>query len=150
MAGAYESVLMGFDLFRGYTEHGARSILDAGRLLTLETGEVLFREGGQPDGVVLVLDGEMEVYVARDGREVILNRVGAGMMIGELAVLCEAPRAASVRAAEAATVLQWDSGQFRRLLLRDARLANAVFGAALKMVLEKQQALIEELVTQRH
>jgi CRP-like cAMP-binding protein len=149
MTEGYEAVLMGFPIFRGFTEHGARTVLESGEVVALESGAVLFEEGGQPDSVVLILEGGLEVYVTRDGRELQLSRSGPGAMIGELAVLCEVPRAASVKVDDGAVVLRWDAGQFRRLLLRDPRLSKAVFGAALKVVMEHQQALIEELAGAR-
>lgn len=145
MTEGYESTLMGFPLFEGYTEAGARSLIGQGEVVSMEDGQVLFEEGDDPDSVVLILDGHVEVYVERDGQERVFSRMGAGVMIGEMAVLCETPRAASVRVAGSATVLQWSSRGFRRLLLRDAMLARNVFRAALKTVMEHQQKLIDEL-----
>ncbi len=141
----YESVLMGFPLFSGFTSHGASLMIDAGEVQELGAGEILFEEGAEPNSLVLVLDGQVEIYVQRDGRDIVLSRIGAGALIGELAVLCESPRAASVRIPDGATVLRWEARQFRSMLLRDPRLAKAVFSAALQVLVEKQQALIEEL-----
>jgi CRP-like cAMP-binding protein len=149
MANEFATILKGFSIFEGFTEHGAQTVLESGEVVTLDSGTVLFEEGGAPDSVLLILEGDLEVYVTRDGRELQLSRAGPGAMIGELAVLCEVPRAASIRVGGGATVLRWDARQFRRLLLRDPRLSKAVFGAALKVVMEHQQALIDELAGAR-
>jgi CRP-like cAMP-binding protein len=145
MAESYEQILMASPLFSGFTEHGVRSVLDSGEVATCEPGAVLFEEGAAADAVLFLLDGEVEAFVERDGKEIVFSTMGAGSLIGELAVLCEAPRAATVRVVQQATVLQWNESGFRRLLLRIPQLARGVFSQALKVVLENQQALIEEL-----
>ncbi len=60
-----------------------------------ETGEVVFEEGDEADGLYAV--GAGQLVVERAGRE--LARLGAGEVVGELAVLDGAPRTATVRAA---------------------------------------------------
>lgn len=144
MSEQFVSLLLGLNLFEGFTEHGARSVLASGEVEQLSEGRVLFDEGTEADSVYLVLDGGIEAYVSRDGRELALGTFGPGALIGELAVLCEMPRAASTRVTEAATVLRWNAAAFRRLLLRDTRLARSVFSTALRVVMEKQQQLIEQ------
>ena len=60
-------------------------------------GEALFREGDLGQELVVVIEGSVRVvHVEPDGTERLLTRYGAGDHIGELAVLREAPRAATV------------------------------------------------------
>lgn len=58
-------------------------------------GDVVFAEGDEADGLYAV--GAGQLVVERGGRE--LARLGAGEVVGELAVLDGAPRTATVRAA---------------------------------------------------
>jgi CRP/FNR family cyclic AMP-dependent transcriptional regulator len=60
-----------------------------------ELGTILFMEGDEADGLYAV--GAGQLVVERGGRE--LARLGAGEVVGELAVLDGAPRTATVRAA---------------------------------------------------
>lgn len=145
MSEQFVSRLLSFPLFEGFTDHGARSVLASGEIEVLPQGGNLFEEGEQADVVYLVLDGAIEIFVTRDERARVLGRSGPGALVGELAVLCESPRAASARVAENATVLKWNARAFRRLLLRDAGLSRGVFRAALKVVMDKQESLIAEL-----
>lgn len=145
MTEAYESALMASPLFSSFTVDGARSILKSGEIVELTAGDILFEEGGPPDSVVFLLDGKVETFVVRDGVERVFGTLAPGALIGELAVLGEAPRAASVRVIDEATVLKWTDQGFRRLLLRIPQLSRSVFRQALKVVLEHQQKLIEEL-----
>lgn len=149
MAKGYVSILMESPLFGGFTETGAKTVLVSGEMVSLQAGEVLFDEGDAPDSVFFLMEGDVEAYVVREGVETIVGSMGAGALIGELAVLCEAPRAASARVLDGATLLKWDAGSFRRLLLRYPNLSRSVFREAMKVVLENQQALIDRLTQNR-
>lgn len=149
MANGYVAAILASPLFRGFTEAGAKTVLVTGEIIQPAAGEVLFEEGDAPGFVLLLLKGEVEAYVQRGGAETVVGSMGAGALIGELAVLCEAPRAASVRVIGGATVLKWGAGAFRNLLLRYPNLSRAVFSEAMKVVLENQQALIDKLAGNR-
>lgn len=75
----------------------------------------------------------------------ILSDVGPGTILGELSVLCGASRAASVRASEASTVLQWGALAFRNLLLRHPLLSERIFKESLRTLVEKERALLDSI-----
>ena len=59
--------------------------------------EALVREGDVGDELIVIVEGSVRVVRAEpDGTERLIRRYGAGDHIGELAVLREAPRAATV------------------------------------------------------
>jgi CRP/FNR family cyclic AMP-dependent transcriptional regulator len=60
-------------------------------------GSAVVREGDRTDFVYFVLTGNLKVMVSdEDGREVILTILGQGEMFGEMGVLDDSPRSASV------------------------------------------------------
>jgi CRP-like cAMP-binding protein len=65
----------------------------------LKDGDVLFRTGDPGNGMYLVRKGELEVFIEQGGKVVSLAKVGAGGMVGEMALFDQQPRSASVRAA---------------------------------------------------
>ncbi|KQT18880.1 cyclic nucleotide-binding protein [Methylobacterium sp. Leaf399] len=67
--------------------------------LTLPTGSVLFEEGEVGRAAYLVMDGEIEIFLRREGGEVRLATRGAGEIVGEMALLDAGPRSASARVA---------------------------------------------------
>jgi CRP/FNR family transcriptional regulator, cyclic AMP receptor protein len=62
-------------------------------------GQILFNEGDPSDGVFRLLSGSVEVVRGLDGDLILLGTVGAGQFIGEMGVVENRPRGATVRAA---------------------------------------------------
>lgn len=94
----------------------------------LKKGEILFDYGDPADSMVVALAGTLKVSVlSEQGREIVLDYVGGGGILGEIAVLDGGPRAASVTAIEPAEVLV-----FQRRHLLPALGANQK--AALRVV----------------
>lgn len=84
---------------------GREGVRAFARILELEIvpeGTTLIREGDEGDAAFLVGRGELEV---RRG-EVVLARLGAGSLFGEMALLSRSPRAASVVAVRPSIVLR--------------------------------------------
>ena len=142
----YAAMIIAFPVFSGFTLDGARMLLDCGEVKELSPGAVLIKEGDGSTFVLLVLSGKFEVFVKRHGRDLVLNEVGPGTILGELAVLCGIPRSASVRATEKSAVLQWNAAGFRNLLLRNTFLSERIFRESLRTLIEKEHSLIESLV----
>jgi len=147
MSASYESLIPTFPLFEGFTTHGAQRLIEHGEVKQLRAGAVLFDEGETASGVLLVLVGNLEVFVRRGDEDVILAGAVPGAIVGELAVLCGIPRAASVRAAADSAVLEWSAASFRRLLLSDVLLSQRIFGQALRTLIDKERSLIDSLTT---
>ena len=62
-------------------------------------GEVIFRQGDPGDLVYTIVQGEVEVIREdEDGAERLLARMGPGEYFGEMALISDAPRTATVRA----------------------------------------------------
>ncbi len=77
-------------------------ILHNGRILSLEAGEKLFQEGQREEGeMYLVLQGEAEISIPHPEdaeRKLVLAKAGPGDEIGEIALVCDMPHAATVSA----------------------------------------------------
>ena len=61
-------------------------------------GQILFREGDPSNGVFRLLAGTVEVVRELDGDLILLGTVSAGQFIGEMGVVENQPRSATVRA----------------------------------------------------
>lgn len=62
-------------------------------------GEVIFRQGDPGDFVYVITDGQVEIVREEPrGEEKVINRLGPGEYFGEMALISNAPRTATVRA----------------------------------------------------
>jgi NTE family protein len=66
--------------------------------LHVPAGEVLFRQGDTGDGLYLVASGRLRVTAEADGYARMLYDLGRGAIVGEMALLTNRPRAATVHA----------------------------------------------------
>lgn len=98
--------------------------MDTGALgRTYQNGEEIVRQGDSGDCMYVVQEGEVEVVVEQDGREVRLGVRRAGEFFGEMAIFEREVRMATVRALGSARVLSVDRKNFLRRIHEDPALA---------------------------
>ena len=114
--------------------------LDATALAAIETrlswvalagGATLFREGDHGDDVYIVVNGRLRVVTTDvDGRERVLEEIGRGAAVGELALLTGEPRAATVVAVRDSDLLRLSKAAFDELTVSEPRAMMQVARAA--------------------
>jgi signal transduction histidine kinase len=112
-------------LLADLSDNAVAELRDAGDELVLAPGQVLMREGDEPDGLYIVLDGELAVSRDVNGAEHLLGISRAGEPLGELSVVRARPRLATVRASTAARVLRIAPEDLDELL-RDAAVVRSL------------------------
>lgn len=82
-------------------ESDRRALMSLGRTRELAKGHVLFFEGDAGHDVHVLLDGQVKATItSRSGREVILDVIDAGSLLGELSAVDDGPRSATATALE--------------------------------------------------
>jgi len=114
--------------------------LDEGALADLEKelewvrlrgGEILFREGDHGNDVYIVVNGRLRATVTEgEGRTRVLEEVGRGAAIGELALLTGESRAATIAAVRDSDLLKLSRTSFDALLDRHPRAMMQIARAA--------------------
>ncbi len=80
------------------------------------SGEIVFRQGDYPDRLYVIGKGEVDVIRERPGQEaVVLTRLGQGQFFGEIGILSDTPRTATIRAATDVEVLSIHRSYFTSL-----------------------------------
>jgi NTE family protein len=86
-------------------------------------GQVLMRQGDPPDSIYLVLSGRLRAVASRAGGEqVVLGEIGRGEPIGEMGVVMQQPRGATIIALRDSVLLRLSAQDFTDLLQTWPRL----------------------------
>jgi len=86
-------------------------------------GEILVRQGDRGDCMYVIQEGQAEIFMERDGKEVLLRTAQAGEVIGEMALFERVVRSASVRAKGDMRALTVDKRNFLKRINEDPSLA---------------------------
>jgi Na+/H+ antiporter len=92
-------------------------------------GERLFAEGDRGDSLYVVARGAVHVLKRVGDEDVLIDVLGGGELLGEMALLTGAPRSATARAATSLTVGRIDRAGFDRLLESHPTLREQVWHA---------------------
>ena len=77
-------------------------------------GEILIREGDRGECAYVLESGNVEIVVQRDGQTIQLGTRGPGSLLGEMAMIDDQPRTATVRALEDCEALEITRDDFAR------------------------------------
>ncbi|MGI9512036.1 MAG: cyclic nucleotide-binding domain-containing protein [Anderseniella sp.] len=103
-------------LFAGLTPSQLKLLAFTSQHLTFMEGDMLFKQNDSGDAAYVVLCGNAEIIVKIDGSDVVVATLGENDIIGEIAILCDVPRTAGVRAATRLETLCIEKEQLLKLL----------------------------------
>ena len=111
------------------------------------TGEIVFHEGDPGDRFFLILEGKMHIYVERQGTIITYTRLQHGGCFGEMALIDDEPRSATVQAEEPSRCLTLSKQDFNVLLASHPQLALGVMknlSQRLHQISEQIQAYVQQ------
>lgn len=112
-----ESTLKSIPLFSHLSEAAIATLGQALLPEQLDAGDVLFHQGEHGTDMFIVMEGAVKVVLADEhGRELLLSECGPGQVIGELALLSQEPRAATIIASRPTHLLKLTRDAFLRFL----------------------------------
>jgi CRP-like cAMP-binding protein len=94
--------------------------------MVFQPGQELFRQGDPGDAAYLIISGEADVVAETPAGEVPVAKVGQNAVVGEIAILCDVPRTATVRAGTRLETLKIEKEHFLRLLREFPNIAVEV------------------------
>ncbi|MBU0493950.1 MAG: Crp/Fnr family transcriptional regulator [Chloroflexi bacterium] len=112
------------------------------RVAHLTADESLFHEGDRPTAVYIVVAGQVKRVKHSDvGKDIILEVVGPGAMLGEMAVLARQPHDTSAQTLDEVTVWRVEADDWRRLVARYPALGQVVIAALSRRLSEAQDTI---------
>ncbi len=153
-------MLRNVPLFSGMSASELKLLAFTSQVNCFAPGEILMRQGDPADCTYVILDGEAEVLARTHAGEFVVAVLGRNAVPGEIGVLTDAPRTATVRAKTPVRALRISPEVFLRLassrpdralhVMRQlsAHIANDLRAlAALKEELSKAQAAAAQAAT---
>lgn len=120
-------ILRSAPLFAGLDSEELAALADVALEKEFAPGEIVFEEGDAAHHLYVIVQGKVEVFRRADSREYHVATLGEEECVGEMAVLEDTPRSASVRAMEPTGVLKIDREGFRELITERPQIAFAIF-----------------------
>jgi CRP-like cAMP-binding protein len=104
-------------------------------------GDVLFKAGESGDSMFVLLQGALDVYVD----DQLVGQSARGDIVGEMALIDQSPRSATVVAREASSLVKLDSARFQRLIQQ-----NPFFALHVMKVLADRIRRTDHVRAQKH
>ena len=105
------------ELFEHLTDEQLGLLAAQARELSFRKHAVLMTEGDVGESMYVMTSGLAKVFVSdEDGKELVLYQLGPGAVIGDIALLDDEPRSASVSTLEKSTALMIGKGAFLECL----------------------------------
>ena len=119
----YEDALARVDLFSGLRTKELKEVATSCREGNYRPGSVLISQGEKGLGLFILTKGTVRITRANSpgGAEEVLGTAGAGDVLGEMALLDDMPRTATVSAEDDVTVLVLPFWEFRIIMRRILR-----------------------------
>jgi signal transduction histidine kinase len=135
------SFLAKVPLFMGLPIEDLERLCGIAKEVRFQAGGVIFEQGSPGDFAYVIKEGEIEISCLSDGRQVPLARRGPGEVIGEMALLEEAPRMATARALTDSVLVRVSREQLDQLLGSSPSAARAILSTVMRRLRETETAL---------
>ncbi|MBF0531028.1 MAG: cyclic nucleotide-binding domain-containing protein [Deltaproteobacteria bacterium] len=110
-------ILITIPIFDSLDPHELSLTVKYTNLVKVKQGEVIFQEGDRGDYVCFVVDGKLEVIKTSEaGHHVPISILGKGRSIGEMSILDNFPRSASIRAKSNAILVTLSRENFNTIV----------------------------------
>jgi len=121
--------------FSELVPHDTEKLTQHGTTRTYPANTILISEGDTTDSLYVILEGEVKVFSSDDqGKEVILNILGPGEYFGELALLDDEPRSASVKTKELTKIMVITKRDFKNFLATDSEMVYNLVKTLIRQV----------------
>lgn len=132
--------------FPGMQGKEAAEMIAAGQVTTYPPGTVLCHEGSDESTFYIILSGEVEVTKILNETEArVMNHLAPGGFFGEMAIIHNAPRAATVTATRETRLLEIQREAFAKFLERSSSVSVAMVREVSRRLRENDQMAIDDL-----
>ncbi len=111
-----------YSVITDLSTQGGEAITASLQHLEVPAGETIVRQGAPADKFFIVVDGEAEIVRDEAGQQKLVASLSAGQLFGEVAIMRDQPRTATVRAKGDVRLLALERDTFRDLMAQSMQL----------------------------
>lgn len=130
------------DLFRKIDLDDVAALLRQSTRMDFEPGETVFIEGDEGHAMYIVTKGTFEVYRTAAGQPVHIANIQPGEHFGEIALLINRPRSASVRATQTGSVIRLT----KQAIMNEHRAAALLFQNMARQMAQRLVSVDNEVI----
>ncbi len=136
------AVLRSVPLFSSVPEEQLRLLTTLVTRRSTTRGSIIMAAGDATDSLYIILSGRLKVMMSdADGKEVILSILGPGEFFGEMGLIDDNPRSASVVAIEPCELLAIMRRDFKKCMTDNAEMAMAVMRGLVRRLREADRKI---------
>ena len=121
------AVLKNVPMFASFPDESLRLLATLVTRKSVTRGATIMVAGDPTDSLYIVISGRLKVMMSdAEGKEVILAILGSGEYFGEMGLIDDAPRSASVVSIESCELLCVAKREFKRCLAENFEMSMAV------------------------
>jgi CRP/FNR family transcriptional regulator, cyclic AMP receptor protein len=136
------AVLRTVPLFANFSEEQLRTLATLISRRSASRGAIIMAAGDATDSLYIILSGRFKVMMSdADGKEVILSILGPSEFFGEMGLIDDAPRSASVVAIEPAELLALARRDFKKCMEENAEMALGVMRGLVRRLREADRKI---------
>ncbi len=113
--------------------------------ITYEADQILFSQGDVGDAAYIIVEGAAKVLVDTPDGEIEVASLGRNDFVGEIAILCDVPRTATVQASERTVTLRISKDLFFRLVAEFPEMSVEIMRELASRLEQTTQQLREAL-----
>lgn len=109
-------VLRKIPLFSQFEESRLKLIAFTSERLNFQPGQYVFHQGDEGDAAFIFLEGAGDVLLETEKGEILLASIHKNEIIGEISILCDVPRTASIVITKPTILLRISKDMFFKLI----------------------------------
>jgi CRP/FNR family transcriptional regulator, cyclic AMP receptor protein len=116
-------LLKGVPIFSKIEQAKLKLLAFTSERMTFNAGQELFHQGDQGDAMYVILGGVADVLIDTPGGQIAVAELKKNGFVGEIAILCDVPRTATIKAREQLATLRISKDMFYRLIAEFPQMA---------------------------
>ena len=116
-------LLKGVPIFSKIEQAKLKLLAFTSERMTFNAGQELFHQGDQGDAMYVILGGVADVLIDTPGGQITVAELKKNGFVGEIAILCDVPRTATIKAREQLATLRISKDMFYRLIAEFPQMA---------------------------